>query len=148
MKHSRNDGTLVSFNLDDESAGTQQYLALGLPILSALQNGHVLLVDELNNSLHPLLVRKILDLFHDPSINTKGAQLIFNTHDTTLLNLSIFRRDQIWFVEKDRCGVAHMYSLLEFSPRKGEALEKGYLQGRYGAIPFLGSIVGEGGIFD
>lgn len=133
----------VPLPLEDESAGTQQYFALSFPILNALQNGHVLFVDELDSSLHPLLVRSIVNLFHNPSTNPKGAQLIFNTHDTTLLNLSLFRRDQIWFVEKDHSGSSHIYSLLEFSPRKDEALERGYLQGRYGAIPFLGNMDGE-----
>jgi len=131
------DGGFRNFSLEDESAGTIQYFTLIFPILKALSEGYVLFVDELDSSLHPLLVRSIVNLFHDETINRKGAQLIFNTHDTTLLNLSLFRRDQIWFVEKDQDGSSHIYSLLEFSPRKDEALEKGYLKGRYGAIPFL-----------
>ncbi len=139
MVHTIGD-TSIPLSLEEESAGTQQYFALSFPILDALLNGHVLFVDELDSSLHPLLVQSIVNLFHNPSINTKGAQLIFNTHDTTLLNLSLFRRDQIWFVEKDQDASSHIYSLLDYSPRKDEALEKGYLQGRYGAIPFLGIV--------
>lgn len=142
-QHRKNDGSPVPFRLGEESAGTQQYFTLSFPILSALQNGHMLFVDELNNSLHPLLTRKIISLFHDPAINTKGAQLIFNTHDVTLLTLSLFRRDQIWFVEKDKHEASHLYSLNEFSPRKDESLAKGYLQGRYGAIPFFNFVAEE-----
>jgi uncharacterized protein len=106
-------------------------------LYDVLENGWTLFVDELDASLHPLLVRYIVELFHNRKINPKGAQLIFNTHDTTLMDGSLFRRDQIWFVEKDRQGCSHLYPLLDYSPRKDEALAKGYLLGRYGAIPFL-----------
>ena len=121
-----------------ESEGTLQMFAVSTPILEALEKGHVLFIDELDTSLHPLLVRSLVEMFHNPDINRCNAQLIFNTHDTTLLDQSLFRRDQIWFTEKDADGAADLYSLLDFSPRKNEALAKGYLQGRYGAIPFLG----------
>jgi len=104
--------------------------------------GYTLVVDEIDSSLHPSLVRALIEMFHNPELNRKGAQLIFNTHDTTQLDQTLFRRDQIWFVEKDDAGASHIYPLLEFRPRKGEALEKGYLQGRYGAIPFIGSLEG------
>jgi hypothetical protein len=128
----------VTLPIQEESSGARQYFALSGPLYDVLENGWTLMVDELDASLHPLLVRYIIELFHNPQINPKGAQLIFNTHDTTLMDGSLFRRDQIWFVEKDRQGCSHLYSLLDFSPRKGEALAKGYLLGRYGAIPFLG----------
>ena len=95
-------------------------------------------MDELDASLHPLLVRYLVEMFHNPQINPKGAQLIFNTHDTTLMDCNLFRRDQVWFVEKDRQGCSHLYPLLDYSPRRDEALTKGYLLCRYGAIPFLG----------
>jgi uncharacterized protein len=107
-------------------------------LLSALSTGQVLVVDELDASMHPLLVRALVEMFHNPAVNRNNAQLIFNTHDTTLLDQSLFRRDQIWFTEKDQAGASHLYSLAEYSPRKSEALARGYLQGRYGAIPFLG----------
>jgi AAA15 family ATPase/GTPase len=136
--HERTDGESVLFDLADESQGTIQYFSLLAPIVSCLGRGNVLVVDELDDSLHPLLVRKIIGLFNDPKTNPKGAQLIFNTHDTTLLDPELFRRDQIWFVEKEPPGKSRFYSLLEFSPRRHEALQKGYLEGRYGAIPFLG----------
>jgi AAA15 family ATPase/GTPase len=130
-------GKKVAFDLGDESNGTRQLFALSSPILSALAEGDLLFIDELDTSLHPHLAQALVRLFHDPRLNPKNAQLVFNTHDTTLLSASIFRRDQVWLVEKDKDGAACIYSLLDFSPRKDEALEKGYLQGRYGAIPFL-----------
>lgn len=131
------------FDLADESMGTQRLLFLTGPILDILDKGLVLVVDELDNSLHPLLVRRLVELFHTPSLNTKGAQLIFSTHDTSLLDPDLFRRDQIWFVEKDRDQASKLYPLSDFSPRKNEALERGYLIGRYGALPFFRNWRGE-----
>ncbi len=138
LHHSIGEETVISFPLQEESSGTQRFFSMSGPLLEVLENGWTLFVDELDSSLHPLLVRYLVKLFHNSKTNPKGAQLIFNTHDITLLDNSLFRRDQIWFVEKDREGCSHLYSLLDYSPRKGEALSKGYLQGRYGAIPFLG----------
>jgi AAA15 family ATPase/GTPase len=138
MRHSIGNGSEVLFPLNEESSGTQRMFALSGPIAEVLENGWTLFVDELDASLHPLLVRYLVELFHNPQINPKGAQLIFNTHDTTLMDCCLFRRDQIWFVEKDRQGCSHLYPLLDYSPRKNESLAKGYLIGRYGAIPFLG----------
>jgi len=127
----------VPFAEEDESAGTIAYLrALG-PVLKALQEGGVLCIDELDASLHPLLAGQIVRLFNDASSNGEGAQLIFNTHDATLLSRANLRRDQIWFTEKGRDGASHLYPLTDFKPRQKENLETGYLQGRYGAIPFL-----------
>lgn len=123
--------------LEEESRGTQQLFEIARRWIDVLERGDVLVVDELDSSMHPLLTRRLVELFHDPQINRHGAQLIFNTHDVTLLDQTLFRRDQIWFTEKDREGATHLYPLLEFSPRKEEALAKGYLQGRYGAIPFI-----------
>lgn len=137
MRHPVSDTGEVALPIEEESSGTQRYFALSGPLYDVLENGWTLFVDELDASLHPLLVRYIVELFHNPQINPKGAQLIFNTHDTTLMDGSLFRRDQIWFVEKDRQGCSHLYPLLDYSPRKDEALAKGYLLGRYGAIPFL-----------
>jgi AAA15 family ATPase/GTPase len=108
--------------------------------LQSLRAGQIVIADELDASLHPILVRKLIEMFHDTDINTGNAQLIFNTHDTTLLDLTLFRRDQIWFVEKEKYGESHLYPLSDFSPRKDESLHKGYLQGRYGAIPFVGHL--------
>lgn len=127
----------ATFELQEESLGTQRFFYLSGPILDILNNGSVLIVDELDSSLHPLLLKRILSIFHDPKYNKKGAQLIFTTHDTSLLNKDIFRRDQIWFFEKDREQASTIFPLTDFSPRKNEALENGYLIGRYGAIPFF-----------
>jgi AAA15 family ATPase/GTPase len=123
-------------DLREESHGTQQFFALAGPILHVLDEGRILLVDELDASLHPTMVREILSLFNDPETNPNGAQLIFNTHDLTLLSQDLLRRDQIWFTEKFGDGASRLTPLLEFKPRKGtEALRKNYLQGRYGGLP-------------
>lgn len=128
------------FDLTDESSGTRNLLFLTRPILDILNKGLTLVVDELDTSLHTLLVQALVRLFHRPEVNTGGAQLIFTTHDTSLLDAyGLFRRDQVWFVEKKPDQSSALYPLIDFSPRKNEALERGYLQGRYGALPFLRS---------
>lgn len=130
------------FDLADESNGTRNLLFLTGPVLDILNKGLTLLIDELDTSLHTLLVRQLVQLFHQPEINT-GAQLIFATHDTSLLDApDLLRRDQIWFVEKGRDQASSLVSLSEFSPRKNEALERGYLMGRYGGVPFLSRLIG------
>ncbi|MDO9050527.1 MAG: ATP-binding protein [Methylotenera sp.] len=134
--HHETDKGKAVFGLNDESLGTQRLLFLAGPILDILNKGRTLIVDELDSSLHPLLVRRLVELFHS-TLNTKGAQLIFTTHDTSLLDPELFRRDQVWFVEKDREQASSLYPLSDFSPRKNEALETGYLSGRYGALPFF-----------
>jgi AAA15 family ATPase/GTPase len=124
---------------DDESQGTSKYFALSAPILDTLENGTTLFVDELDAKLHPNLVSKIVALFNSNITNPKNAQLIFNTHDTNLLSSGLFRRDQIWFTEKNHYGAADLYSLAEFKNiRKDDNYEKNYIAGKYGAIPFLG----------
>jgi AAA15 family ATPase/GTPase len=135
----RIDGKLLPFDLERESAGTIAYLALLGPLVQALRTGGVICIDELDSSLHPLIAGEIMRLFENKVQNPKGAQLIFNTHDTNLLNTGILRRDQIWFTEKDAKGESHLYPLTDFKPRRQENLESGYLQGRYGAIPFIHS---------
>ena len=128
----------VALDIGDESDGTQKLFEFSGGWLRALEWGATLLVDELDRSLHPHMTRFLVGLFHSRK-NEKNAQLVFTTHDTTLLDTELLRRDQIWFVEKDKQGSSSLYSLLEYSPRKDEALERGYLKGRYGAIPFIGS---------
>ena len=131
------------FDLMDESNGTRNLLFLTGPVLDILTKGLTLVIDELDTSLHTLLVRELVRLFHKPDINTGGAQLIFTTHDTSLLDApNLFRRDQVWFVEKDKDQASTLVALAEFSPRKNEALERGYLIGRYGGIPFLNHSLG------
>ena len=128
---------VAEFEFQDESTGTQKFFAFAGPILNVMKHGSTLVVDELDGSLHTFLVRLLIKYFHSSDINMLGSQLIFSTHDTALLDTSIFRRDQIWFVEKDRAQATKLYPLTQFSPRKNEALERGYLMGRYGAIPFF-----------
>lgn len=129
----------VPLDMSDESDGTQKLFEFTGGWLRALEWGATLFVDELDRSLHPHMTRFLVGLFHSRS-NEKNAQLVFTTHDTTLLDTDLMRRDQIWFVEKDAQRSSHLYSLLEYSPRKDEALERGYLKGRYGAIPFIGDL--------
>lgn len=133
-------GEIYEFEYEEESAGTQILFGLAGLILDILDKGRLLVVDELDRSLHPLLVRKIVAMFNDPGLNPNGAQLVFTTHEVSLLDQQALRRDQIWFAEKDEAQVSHLFSLLQFSPRKGEALEKGYLAGRYGGVPILGTM--------
>lgn len=124
--------------LQDESLGTQLLFFYGPLLKDAFEKGKTIVLDEIDKSMHPSLVRFIINLFKDPDINKYGAQLIVTTHETGILSLDIFRRDQIYFTEKDaRTGVTDLYSLDEFSVRKTENIQKGYLMGRYGAIPFL-----------
>jgi AAA15 family ATPase/GTPase len=137
---------LVSFDMDqNESHGTQKAFYLAGPIIDVLTNGKVLIVDEMEARLHPLITRELIRLFNSIELNPKRAQLIFTTHDTNLLSNKIFRRDQIWFVEKDSFSASHLYSLAELKihdskVRNDASFEDDYLQGRYGAIPFLGGI--------
>jgi uncharacterized protein len=129
----------IPLTRDQESAGTIAYLALLGPVVDALGTGAPLLIDELDESLHPLLAIELIRLFNSPSSNPKGGQLIFNTHDTNLLSSGVLRRDQIWFTEKDKNASSHLFALSDFKPRLQENLRNGYLQGRYGAIPFINS---------
>lgn len=127
----------VVFDMEEEeSQGTQKYFHLAGPLIHTLNNGGVLVVDELNARLHTRLVSSIVGLFHNPQINTKAAQLIITTHDTNLLADEAYRRDQIWFVNKNRYGASSLYSLNSFDPTKGNH-EKKYLEGRYKAVPYI-----------
>lgn len=133
-----NDGQdLIAFDLNDESDGTQALFAFAARWLALLENDHVLFVDEIDTSLHPLLVHHLVNLLH--TTNAK-AQLVFTTHDTTLLSQSMMRTDQVWFVEKDKQQSTQLYSLADYRPRPNEAIEARYLNGRYGAIPFLSKL--------
>lgn len=112
--HKTEQGSAI-FDFDNESMGTQRLFALAAPINDVLNRGAVLVVDELNSSFHPLLAKHLVALFQDPEINTKGAQLIFTTHDTTLLSSNLFRRDQIWWIDKNREQATVLYPLTDFS---------------------------------
>lgn len=125
-------------NLMNESSGTQILFSFAPVLKDVFENGKILVIDEIERSLHPSLVEMIIKFFNHAEINKGNAQLIFNTHDINLLSLDIFRRDQIWFAEKDpKKGATDLYPLDDFSVRKNENIQKGYLSGRYGAIPFV-----------
>lgn len=130
----------VPIDFGEESDGTKKFFEFSGGWIKALQEGATIFVDELDRSLHPFITRFLVNLFHDKTKNRLGSQLVFTTHDTTLLDTELFRRDQVWFVEKDRSASTRLYPLLDYSPRKDEALQRGYLKGRYGAIPFIGPI--------
>lgn len=127
----------ATFDLVDESRGSQRFFAYAGPLFDILEKGRTLIVDELDVSLHSLLVREIVQMFHDPERSTAGAQLIFTTHDTSLLQSGILRRDQVWLVEKDGDQASSVTPLSDFAVRKDAAIEKNYLAGRYGGVPIL-----------
>lgn len=128
----------VSFEFDEESEGTIRMFSLIGPWIDALINGHVLIIDELETKLHHKLSVFLVNLFNNPTQNKNNAQLIFTTHNTNLLDQDLLRRDQIWFTEKNpKFGSTDLYSLVEFSPRSDKNIQRGYLAGRYGALPFI-----------
>jgi AAA15 family ATPase/GTPase len=137
-KHNKID---VQFDIDEESDGTQRLFSLIGPWLNSLKNGNILVIDELDSKLHPFLCEYLIGMFNNPEINTSNSQLVFTTHNSTFLDQDIFRRDQIWFTEKDaEFGNTNLFSLLEFKQRRDANIEKGYLAGRYGAVPFIKNI--------
>lgn len=128
--------SIVKFDMNEESKGTQRLFELLGPWFDILNSGKVVIVDELSNSLHPEIVKYLVSMFHDPRINKKNAQLIFTSHDLYLLDLDFYRRDQIWFVEKTNDGESELYSLSDINNvRKDENIFRGYLNGKYGAMP-------------
>lgn len=138
--HKTTNDKLVYLDFDEESDGTQKFFSLAGPWIDTLQNGYILVIDELHDNLHPKMVEYLVSLFHNTKTNPNNAQLIFTTHETSILNQEIFRRDQIWFCEKDKNQATTLYPLTDFSPRKDrENIELGYLSGRYGALPFVRS---------
>ena len=132
----RGEGESVTFDLEDESAGTQTWFRLIGPAFAALRSGWVLLLDEIDASLHPRLSARLIEIFQDPQTNTRGAQLVFTSHDTSLLNG--LNRDEVWLTEKAPGATTRLVSLAEFGGervRRSLNLERAYLQGRFGAIP-------------
>lgn len=131
-------GDEYDFDISEESLGTQVIFSIIPVIKDAIDKGKVILIDEFDKSMHPYISKYIVELFNDSDINKNNAQLIFNTNDTNLLDLELLRRDQIWFTEKNPISEeSTLYALDDFSVRKFENIEKGYLLGRYGAVPFL-----------
>ncbi len=143
-RHKTTDGSgYVEIPFSEESSGTQKLFGLYGFLSDCLKEGKTLFVDELDAKLHPLLLRYIINMFHNPQVNLHGAQLIYTTHDIYTLTKETFRRDQIWFTEKDDSGVSNLYSLAEYKldddkkVRNDATYNKDYLAGRYGAVPLL-----------
>jgi AAA15 family ATPase/GTPase len=122
---------------DTESAGTHRFFGLAGPWLDILSNGYTVCADELETSMHPLMVFELLKLIFSVEHNPNGAQILFTTHNPLLLDPTLMRRDQIWFTDKKDTGESFLYPLTDYQPRKGESLVRGYLSGRYGAVPFV-----------
>ena len=144
-ENNKQDG-IIEFDMrSQESSGTNKLFNISGPVFDVLNDGGVLIIDELDASLHPLLTLAITKLFHSIESNRNNAQLIFATHDTNLLNYGNYRRDQVFFVEKDNYGASSMYSLVDYKEegktiRKDRSFEKDYIEGRYGAIPFIDNV--------
>ncbi len=138
---SQDEKNIYTLDFEDESSGTKILFALAPILKRAFEKTKIIIVDELEKSLHPTLVKYIIKLFNNEKLNTKNSQLLFTTHAISLLSLDLFRRDQIWFTEKNSLtGNSDLYPLDSFSVRKEENIEKGYINGRYGAIPFIKDI--------
>ena len=130
----------IYFSMEEESQGTKRLFELAGILINVLEKGEVLIMDELERSFHSVLLKNLVQVFHDPDINRSNAQLIFATHDSTLIDDEIFGLDQIWFLEKDEASASQLYSFLKFEPREYETWQTGYLSGRYGAVPFIGGL--------
>jgi hypothetical protein len=138
--HRGNTSDISFFGLNDESQGTRRFFSLIGPWLQSLGLGFTVFADEIHASLHPMLTRRLIEVFHNPQLNRHNGQLVMTTHDVSLMDSSLFRRDQIWLTEKDEEGAAHLYSLSDYKkkPRKEENWRRSYMAGRYGAVPVLG----------
>lgn len=133
-------GETHRFDLSDESTGTQRFLAYVVLLVQACASGHLIVCDELDASLHPHLARRVIQMVQASQFNQSGAQLVFTTHDVTLMDQNLLRRDQVWLTEKTGEGCMQLYSLWDFEnmPRSSTALAKNYLAGRFGAVPRFG----------
>jgi len=138
FEHEDNKGSLVPMDFEaEESAGTQRFFSLLGPWLDTLEEGYTVFIDEIDTSLHPLLVRELLKLLFCAENNQSGAQILFTTHNPVFLDKTLLRRDQIWFTEKDDAGATTLYPLTDYKERGEAAIGKRYLAGVYGGIPFL-----------
>ena len=141
------DGLETEISLSDESSGTKKMFGLLPFIAESLLTGTVLVIDELDAKIHPVLLRYIIMMYNDMNINRHNAQLIFTSHDLSTMNSEVFRRDEIWFVAKGNSQNSKLYSLVEFKNEKGESVrkdakfDKQYLEGKYGADPYLRRII-------
>ena len=141
------DGYEEELDLEEESSGTQKLFGLLPFIATSLIEGNVLVIDELDAKIHPILLKHIINMFTDLGVNKNKAQLIFTSHDLSTMNSDVFRRDEIWFVAKGNAENSELYSLVEFKNDKGESVRKDakfgkqYLEGKYGADPYLRRII-------
>lgn len=137
LGHRGDEGREYALDWDDESSGTQKFFALAGPWLDILEKGLIAGLDEIESSMHPLMVHALLSLVFSNKTNANGAQLVFTTHNPLLLDTGLIRRDQVWFADKDEAGATFLYPLTDYKPRRQESLVRGYLAGRYGAVPFI-----------
>ncbi len=137
FQHEAKEGKVVSLPWSLESAGTCRFFTLLGPGVDVVANHYVVCIDELDTSLHPSLVAELLRLFFKSTVKNPGAQMLFSTHNPLLLDTTLLRRDQVWFADKDREGASFLYPLTDYKPRVDESLVRGYLSGRYGAVPFI-----------
>lgn len=151
-KHCLNDGSCEELPFEEESSGTRKLFGLLPFLLRCLDTGGLVIADEMDAKLHPKLLRYIIGLFTNPIVNKKGAQLIFTSHDMTTMKPTVFRRDEIWFSALNKENASKLYSLVEFrkengaKPRSDETYDKQYIEGRYGADPYLKSILDWGNV--
>lgn len=138
--HRGEDGDDIFLDINTESRGTIALIKMLGPIFDSLSAGKTIIIDELDTSMHSLLSRKLIELFNSNFTNTNCAQIVFSTHDTSILSREVLRRDEIWFTEKNSEGATEIYSLADIKSRQSDNFENGYLQGRYGGIPFLGNV--------
>lgn len=145
-KHLLENGDKKELQFEEESSGTRKIFSILPVILNVIKNGNLLVIDELDAKLHPVLLQRIIEMFTNPKINTKGAQLLFTSHDLTTMNNKVFRRDEIWFSAINAYDESVLYSLVDFrkesgdKPRNDENYNKQYLEGRYGADPYMHKI--------
>ncbi|MCM1569044.1 MAG: ATP-binding protein, partial [Roseburia sp.] len=146
-KHLMENGEICEIRLEEESSGTRKLFSCLAKISSCLEEGNLLIADELDAKLHPKLLRYLIELFTNPQSNKKGAQLLLTSHDITTMNHDVFRRDEIWFCAKNPYGASKLYSLASFRKADGtmirndEAYGKRYIEGRYGADPYIQRIM-------
>ncbi|MBK8567450.1 MAG: ATP-binding protein [Saprospiraceae bacterium] len=140
MTRHQSNGDTVDFDFYEESDGTQRLIELTPAFIDTMLKEKVYVVDEFNRSMHPQMAQKLIEMYLSHDSKLSKGQLVFTTHESGLLDLKLFRQDEIWFVEKDKTGSSKIYPLSEFKPRYDKDIRRGYLQGRFGAIPFLSSL--------
>ncbi|MDM3856327.1 MAG: AAA family ATPase [Aphanizomenon gracile PMC649.10] len=137
--HNDSEGNEVHWSFEEESLGTQRIFNLAFRLVLVLNTGQLAVIDELGTNIHPNIVKYIIKMFQNPKTNPKNAQLIFTSHDNTLQRNNLLRRDQIWFTQKRPDHSTELYPLTDFHVRNDLAIDKAYLDGRFGAVPFLPS---------